>query len=97
MNYIYLGRKYYLHYAYIDTKNYLADPLFNKNEVWVKFGDEYNKEGENYIVMFCKIKKRDQARFERTMLELRNKMLICGHNDYDEFCEDLFRRMKNEE
>ena len=96
MNYVFLGKRFYLHYAYIDTCNYLADSLFNKHDITVRFGEEYHKAGEKYIILFCKIKKKYKAKFERAMLELHNKMLICGHNDYEDFCNDIFRSFKDE-
>lgn len=33
----------YYHYAYLDTKDYLADQLFVNNKVKVRFGREYEK------------------------------------------------------
>lgn len=97
MNYMLLGKRFHLHYAYIDTENYLADSLLNKNDVSVIYGQEYGKEGEKYVILFCKVKRSQKARFERSMLELRNKMLLCGHNDYEEFCKEIFRGMRDEE
>lgn len=97
MNYFLLGGRFRLHYAYVDTHNYLADSIFTKHDLHVKFDEEYRKQGERYVILFCKIKRKYQKIFERAMLELHNKMLICGYNDYQEFCEDIFRSLRNEQ
>ena len=94
MNYIFLGGYFYLQYAYIDNDDYLADSLFYKHEVPVRFGDEYRCETEKYCVIFCKIRKKYKKKFEKALLELHNKMLICGHTDYPKFCEKFMQNLK---
>lgn len=75
------------YYAFIDTPNYLADNLFIKHEVTVHFMQEYYHPDVEYIVILCKCRKRDSDRFCVALSELPNKMLICGHPDYIDFCK----------
>ena len=82
----------YDYYAYFDTKDYLADNLFIKHKVRVGFKQEYAHADTEYIVILCKCRKRDSAEFCAALEELPNKMLICGHRDYTEFCEDIKKK-----
>ena len=76
-------------YMYIDHKNYLADFLLAQNHVSVHFGDEFSREDSPYRIILCKVRRKDTAKFEKSMESLYNKMLLFGHNDYMEFCHDI--------
>jgi len=76
----------YNHYAFIDTEDYLADRLFINHKVTVDFGREYKCEGKPYIVIFCKVKKKDDEAFRDALSEMENKMLLMGYKDYSEVC-----------
>lgn len=78
---------FYNYYAFIDTPHYLADNLFIKHEVTVHFMQEYHHPEMEYIVILCKCRKRDSERFCAALEELPNKMLICGHPDFIDFCK----------
>ena len=69
MNYLYLGKGLrYLQYAYVDLfqdSGYLADSLFYRHKVPVKYGPEMLKDGEKYRVIFCRIKRKYKAEFEK--------------------------------
>lgn len=82
----------YDYYAYFDTKDYLADNLFIKHKVRVGFMQEYAHAGTEYIVILCRCRKRDSGAFCTALEELPNKMLICGHRDYPQFCEEIKRK-----
>lgn len=77
------------YYAYVDTRDYLADQIFIKNKFPVRFGEEYFSPKTNYYIIFCRIKKSDTEKFITSMKELESKMLIMGHKDYCEVCENL--------
>lgn len=79
---------FYDYYAFIDTQNYLADNLFIKHKVTVHFMQEYYHPDTEYIVILCKCRKKDSERFCTALEELPNKMLICGHPDYIDFCKE---------
>ena len=74
----------------IDVPEYLADSLFIQEQVRVDFGSEYGKRGSPYIMIFCKVRKRDEGRFLQALDNLGNKMLLMGYTDYREFCSGFF-------
>lgn len=69
-------------YMYVDHEDYLADALFAQNQVPVRFGHEFKRNGSPYCIITCRVWKKDVAGFERTMESLYNKMLLLGHSDY---------------
>ena len=97
MNYICFGGRFRLLYMYIDLnvdENYVADSLFYKRDIPVKFKDEWSKDEDKYRVIFCKVRKKYKAKFEEALEELKNKMALLGHIDYEDYCNDLFNQMK---
>ena len=82
------------HYAFIDVPAYLADQLFIKHKVTVHFGDEAHHRDWEYVIIFCKVRKKDADRFLAALAELPNKMLICGHPDYEEYCNEFIRKFE---
>lgn len=78
-----------LTYAYLDVPEYLADRIFIKNKIKVKFKEEFVKADTPYIVIVCSFKKNDIGKFKTSLRELENKMLIMGHTDYGEISEEL--------
>ena len=80
----------YSYYAFLDTDAYLADQLFIKHRVRVHFREEYVRNDSPYRVIFCHVRKRDQARFLTALEELPNKMLLLGHSDYLDACHALW-------
>ena len=82
------------HFAFIDVPAYLADQLFIKHKVTVHFGEELHHPEANYMIIFCKVRKKDTGRFLAALEELPSKMLICGHLDYEEYCNDIVGRIE---
>ena len=60
-NYLSLNRfsLLYDHYAIIDVPEYYADQLFIRHQVTVRFGKEFQHPDQPYVVIFCKVRKRD--------------------------------------
>ena len=83
----------YYHYCFIDTSEYLADGIFYKNRIKVRFGAEFVREGTSYRFIFCKIHKKDRNIFLQSMEELKKKMLLTGNIDYERFCEKITMSM----
>ncbi len=79
----------YCFYAFIDVADYLADQLFVKHKVRVSFGGEYCREGCEYLIVLCKVRKKEEKAFTDALKELEKKMLLTGHGDYLDFCEAL--------
>ena len=87
----------YAYYAFLDTDVYLADQLFIKHQVRVRFREEYVRNDSPYRVIFCQVRKRDRMRFLAAMEELPNKMLLLGHTDYLETCYALWNNQHQDE
>ena len=84
----------YLYYAIIDTADYYADQLFIRHQVTVHFGKEFAHPESTYLIIMCKVRKKDKRRFLDALEELPNKMLLCGHPDYPAFCEQFYEKME---
>lgn len=95
-NFLSLERRSLSHrfYAYLDSGDYLADGLFIKHQVCVKFLQEYGKDGFSYLMVFCRIRKRDEVAFLNALRELPNKMLLCGHPDYLAQCQQFIKKIE---
>ena len=92
MTYINLGGLFYAHYMYIDLnvdEDFVADSLFYKRNIPVKFGEEMSKDDDKYRVIFCKVRKKYRKAFEEALREIPNKMNLLGHTDYEEYCTKL--------
>lgn len=86
----------YVHFAIIDTADYLADQLFIRHHVRVSFGKEFAAPDMLYRIIFCRVRKRDMVAFLSAMEELPNKMLLCGYTDYLDNCRALHRKISKE-
>ena len=96
MNYISFGGKFSRRYVYVDLNvdsGYVADSLFFKRKIPVKFKDEMVREGDKYRLIFCKIPGKFRQAFEEALEELKTKMCLLGHSDYEEYCENLMKEL----
>ena len=96
-HYVRLGGHIYAHYMYFDIntdQDYVADSLFYKREIPVKWGDEMVKDGDKYKAIFCKVRRKHAVKFEEAMEELKTKMSLLGHNDYEDFCCGLIKKLE---
>lgn len=82
------------HYAFVDTKDYLADQLFIQEKVRVYFGKEAHRDDTEYCIIFCKVRKRDEAAFLTALQKLPSRMLLLGHTNYLDFCRS-FQKLLN--
>lgn len=81
----------YSHYAFVDTNEYLGDMIFANNKLEVIFSNkEMRTTGTDYVVVFCKVKKKDEELFRKSMKELSNKIELMGHSDYTDFATTQF-------
>ena len=97
MNYLFLGGLFYLNYAYVDLNadsGYVADSLFYRRKIPVRFREELARDGDKYRFIFCKIKKQHKKTFEEALEELKNKMCLLGHTDYEEYCDHMMKEIK---
>jgi len=96
-HYISLGGRFYAHYMYFDIDaedHYIADSLFYKRKIPVIFKGEMIKDGDKYRAIFCKVKRKYKDSFEKALEELKTKMELLGYLDYEEYCVNLIKQMK---
>lgn len=70
------------YYCYADVPKYKADLIFVKNRIRVTFLKEYKNNSEKYILIMCRVRKKDSETFASCMEELKNKMILLGYTDY---------------
>ena len=100
MNFYFFGGLFRLRYAYVDLytgSNYIADSLFFRHKVPVRYGKEAVKEDEKYRIVFCKIRRKYRQEFEKALAEISDKMSLLGYNDYDQFCCELKNWMEEDQ
>ena len=97
-HYVYFGGLLNLKYMYMDLnvdQDYVADSLFCKRGIHVKFGEEMCRDGDKYRAVFCRIRKKDRQAFEEALEEIPVKMSLLGHNDYEDYCRKLMDELDN--
>lgn len=91
MNYFFNDKKLFkTEVTYIDVldKRYCIK-LLVENDIKFKIIKGYISKDNKYSVIVCEIPKKYKPKFIKVMEELRNKILICGYNDYDQFCKKI--------
>lgn len=77
-------------YAYLDSRSHRADCLFIRSEIPVRFErKEWEKDGVDYVIVFCHFKSKYEAAFLDCMADLEKAMVLEGKADYRDVCERL--------
>ncbi len=97
MHYISFDGWFRYYYLYVDTRDYLADSLFYKREIPVRFLQTYDKPKDEYCIVYCSIRKKYKQQFEEALEELPNKMALCGHLGYDDYCKKFIDSIEEKE
>lgn len=93
---------FYYYYFYIDILQeeiYLADRIFVKNNLNVKFIKDYKAPSLDLYGHIVKVKKKDEKVLLKCLEELNNKMILLGYNDYEKIYDFLlkdFKKVKEE-
>ena len=81
-------------YMYLDVPEYLADQIFIRHKLSVKFRKrEYGHKDTDVRVIFCSVRKDECEVFEQCMDELYNAVLLTEHKDYAKTCEELVQAL----
>ena len=91
-NYIKLGKSSlssWEHYVFLDTDDILAESLMNRHMVRREIEGVFGMDNEEYRMISIKVWKKDELRFLQSMEELKGKMLLFGHLDYESRGEKL--------
>lgn len=87
---------FYSYYAYFDVPEFFADQLFIQHQVRVHFSGEYQKKRKQYVIVLCRVRKRDEDRFLEALSELPRKMLLLGYTNYLEDCSELIEQIEKQ-
>lgn len=87
----------YRRYVYIDTLDYKADSVIMNSNIRMKIIKEFIKEEDEYVLIYCKVRKDDAIRFENAMERVKNKILLCGHSDYEKYCDKVLDKLFGKE
>ena len=85
-NYIDLGRSptgAWENYVYLDTEDFLAKSLLVRQMIRAKVEHVMGRDNEKYKLVALKVLKKDEPLFRRAMEELKGKMLLFDHKDYE--------------
>lgn len=84
-------------FFYVDCPQYLSFNAFDKYGVkpfWMRFSET---DEQKYVGVICRVWKRQFYEFLECMNEMQRTMIICGYNDYEDFCRELQSKMDEEE
>ena len=88
-------------FFYFDVPDYKADDIFLEKGLYPRFFEEMSKDDSEYVLIRCRVKRRDRHKFVEAMNELARKMLLTGYPDYldhaKEIWEQLDEAIQNEE
>ena len=73
----------YDYFMFFDVYPYLADQVFIRHRVRVRFDREYEKEGTPYLAIFCHVRKKDVPKFLAALEDLKKSMILCGYPNYE--------------
>ena len=83
-------------YLYVDTGDpKLAGLLAMRRVSRVKVEGVYGRsEEDDYFYIELKIRVRDEEQFLSALEEMKNRMLICGHRDYEARAGEMIRNFE---
>ena len=85
-NYIDLGKSplgNWENYVHLDTEDFLAGSLFVRHMIRAKVEHVMGRDHEEYKLVALKVLKKDEKLFRQAMEELKGKMLLFDHRDYE--------------
>ena len=85
-NYVELGRRFFggkIQFAYLDLRENLAAAVLRKHQVRMKFVNALQRPDTEYFLVMILVPRKDEKKFHAAMEDLKTKMLVCGHSDYE--------------
>ena len=83
----------FAHCMYIDVPEYFADSLFEKHGVMVKREYSLRRPGDEFLIVLCRIRRRDREKYLQAIGELDRKMILCGHPGYEAYCRQICEKL----
>ena len=75
---------FFKHFCFWDIGQMLSDRIFAEMGLRVWRRGEYVKDDGPWVVVICKVRKRDYQRFVAAMHELKKRVTLCGYPHYVE-------------
>ena len=72
-------------FVYFDIPQHLSLPLFQKHDVRVRLLRESRHREAPYVAVYAQARKKDMLAVCTALMELPDKMLLCGYRDYNAF------------
>ena len=98
-NYIDLGKDFsgrWEHYVYPDTDEPQLISLLARRKVrHVKCETVMKSEKTEYLLLHMKVLKKEEKQFLQALEDLKDKMLICGHRDYEAASGEIISELKD--
>ena len=97
-NYIKLGKSSpgnWERYVFLDTDGILAESLMNRHLVRREIEGILGRDNEEYRMISVRVWKKDELRFLQSMEELKGKMLLFGHLDYESHGGELVEKTRD--
>ena len=98
-NYLDLGKSFsgrWEHYVYPDVDEPLLISLLARRKVQhVKCETVMKSEKTEYLLLHLKVLKKEEKQFLQALEDLKCKMLICGHRDYEAASEEIISELKD--
>jgi len=82
------------HFVYLDVEELQLASLLNRHQVHAKCEQVMQKENEEYLLIAVKVLKKDEDKFLKALEDLKGKMLLCGHRDYEERAGTLIQELR---
>ena len=85
----------YCRYAYIDLEDHLAESLFARQRISVKYEQEFVNPINDYRLIVCRVFPWHREGFLKALSQLPGKMNLLGFNDYQDFCREYLDYSEN--
>lgn len=98
-NYITLrgGTPGFVEFMFIDTPEYLGDQclIAEKTVGHFRRGEYRHEKFPGYCMVLCKVRKKNVEKMKAAMDRLCDKMLVLGHTDYLQVCDEVWEHLCN--
>ncbi len=77
------------YYVFVDTARLMSEDIFRENGLKIRVKQRFEHEPTGYIITLCSTKKNREDVFDKSMAELKRKMLIMGNRGAETFFEGI--------
>ena len=81
-------------FLFFDSADCMAASLFNRLQIRPKVKFVWTRGDCRYNMILCRVAKREADLFRKAMNDLVTKMAIIGDREYESFCRDAIRELR---